>query len=258
MKFRIFTFQEIIYKWLSYSIVFVVTILSIIFYLFSNSNSGKEDNLLNTDEITFILSVFYALFLFIVGVYMTSMSNQTQNMFYRRKEQYINLKRLSELYSVTKSKDKDLLSFIFMNKGFTGRTDQNIKPYIKQDGFEFTKRYLQLESSFVEQWGILQKEWNNSINTYIESLNLKNKVRNIFIHDLEEFLYDVDNWMKDKPDLTTEQSESFISFVDRLRSDYKKKCKRFEKTKKKIEKANKKTSKKNRSQYIEVRKGLWR
>lgn len=254
MKFRIFTFQEIIYKWLSYSTVFVITTVSIVFYLLSNSISGEDKNLLNSDEVTFILSVLYALFLFIISIYMNSMSNKTQNLFYRRKDQYKYLKRLSDLYSVHDFKDKDIFSFIFMNRGFTGRTNLKIKPYIKQDGFQFTTKYLQLENSFLEQWSDLQKEWNNSINTYIQSQNLKTNVMNVFIHDLEEFLNDVDSWMKDSLDLTTEQSRLFNSFIDRLRSDYKKKFRRFEITKKKMKRIYNKTSKMSKANILRLEK----
>lgn len=256
MKFRIFTFQEIIYKWLSYSTVFVFTIGSIVFYLLSNSNSSEDKNLLKSDEITFILGVLYALFLFIISVYMTSTSDKTQSMFYKRKEQYIYLNKLSDLYSVQDYIEKDLLSFISMNRAFTGRTDKNIniKPFIKQDGFQFTKKYLQLEDSFVEQLSELRKEWNNSINTYIKSRNLKTKVMNVFILDIEEFLNDVDSWKKDRLDLTTEQSRHFNYLIDRLRSDYKKKFKRFERTKKKMNSVNAKISKKSKANKLRLEK----
>src|SRR5690625_223026 len=72
---------------------------------------------------TFIISIVYALFLFVIGTYMYNMSSKTQNLLYRRKNQYINLKILYSMYSSEVFSDNEdrLFSFINMNKGFTGR-----------------------------------------------------------------------------------------------------------------------------------------
>jgi len=137
-------------------VIIGTTVASIFIYL-KNSNN---------DKMTFIISIVYALFLFVIGTYMYNMSSKTQNLLYRRKNQYINLKILYSMYSSEVFSDNEdrLFSFINMNKGFTGRfkeKGEKVKPYIQQEGFSFKPKYIQLEKLFLDEWGDLRSEWND-------------------------------------------------------------------------------------------------
>ncbi|XKH52006.1 hypothetical protein LG275_13800 (plasmid) [Chryseomicrobium palamuruense] len=257
MKFRIFTLHEIIYKWVAYLSVVFISIASVVYYVLSNNYSAKDKPLLNSDELTFILSVLYALFLFVITVYLTSMSDRIRNMFNIRKEQYRQLKKLSEVYKVEgieeRDKDRELLSFLFMCQAFTGRTEkEEMKPYIKQKGFSYTNRYLRLEKSFIEQHSKLQIELNDRINNYINARNLKKTVVNVFILERENFFTNVDSWINNRLDLDSDQIREFHYFVDRLRLDLKKKIKRLKKTEKKLMENNVRISKKAKTNIIRL------
>ncbi|KLU53417.1 hypothetical protein EL84_14070 [Paenibacillus sp. VT-400] len=156
MKFYIFSKHERFYKVIAFSLVFIVTIACIYFYI--NLNNTLKSNELNI--LTFVLSLFYALLLFIIGIYLTAMQNKSGNLFYRRKQQYRYLKSLRLSYSGKFTLDVDAKTLhhtIIFLQILTGRIDSDKKVPIPQDGFEFTNKYLKLEKTFLEYRASLDK-----------------------------------------------------------------------------------------------------
>jgi len=157
MKFYIFSKHERFYKIIAFSLVFIVTIACI--YLYINLNNTLKSNELNI--LTFVLSLFYALLLFIIGIYLTTMQNKIGNLFYRRKQQYRYLKDLRSSYSGKFTLDADAKTLhhtIIFLQVLTGRTDLDKKAPIPQDGFEFTNKYLKLEKTFLEYRASIDKK----------------------------------------------------------------------------------------------------
>ncbi|MED3663034.1 hypothetical protein P4476_14415 [Ureibacillus terrenus] len=242
MKFKVFKLQELIYKKIVYMVVFIITVACIVLYLLNRTS----------DEISYILSIFYALFLFIVGLYMNNMSIHTQNMFYKRKGQYRSLKELSEIYKPTTNEKEDLFSFILMVQALTGRTSTDMKSFITFNGFEYTEKYLKLENSFLEQRKELISLLNDEIKNYISSHKLKKKVVNVFVHDMTKFFDDINGWVDETLDLATEEKTEFIRFIKGFCKKHKRKLKKFDKTTHKIRKMIDKTSKKCRNNMAKI------
>lgn len=244
MKFKIFRLQELIYKKVIYTIVTLSTVICIFIYL-ENRNS---------DEMAYVLSIFYALFLFIIGLYMNNISAQIQNMFYRRKEQYKSLKSLSEIYKPTTKEKEDILSFVIMTQALTGRTSEDINPYIKFNGFNYTESYLRLEKSFLKQREELNGLLLDDLNNYISINNLKKKVVNILILDMKKFFDDVDTWTEETLDLTEEETIQFLGFINNFRKENKVRFKNLDKRIYKIRKMMNKTSRKCLDNMIRIEK----
>lgn len=232
MKFRIFTFQEYIYKWLSYSIVIIFTFGSIGLYIYvsSNKNEASSKALLNSDELTLIISIGYALLLFIINIYMTNVSSKIQNLIFKRKEQYINLKELASFYK--DRPDRNLSSFIDLSRILTGRAYKEIKPKIKQDGFVFTNKFNKLENLYKEHEINLSKNLNYKIKIFINTRNMKTKSYS-FIYRLEEFLFDFDNWVQEKFESPSDQRQ-FKYYADRLFEENKKEISQFKRSRKQL------------------------
>lgn len=82
MKFRIFSLSEKLYKTVTSIITIGVTIGCFLYY---NKLDDKSD--------TFVIATVYAAFLFIVGLYLSYMSNNISNKLIERKNEYIMLRR---------------------------------------------------------------------------------------------------------------------------------------------------------------------
>lgn len=89
MRFRIFGWHELAYKWIALVVTVALTTCSIKWSLEHQ-----------TDQFT--VSIIFALFLFGVGIYITNMSSMVQNEFYRRKEQYLNMRNLRVVFALEK------------------------------------------------------------------------------------------------------------------------------------------------------------
>lgn len=235
MKFKVFGFHKRMYKWIAFVSVVLITIVCVTYYLLLKSYNATDKEKIKTEpsegsflehfliefqDSSFILSVVYALFLFIVGLYLTSMSTKVQNLYYRRKEQYKNLKKLNEILSVEKStdiSDKNIRSIIIMHQGFTGRiSDQKGRSYIQQEGFNYTKKFLKLEKDILLQHGSLVEIINLKLNKYIDCYGLNKKHRNIFITDLDIFLNETDSWINDRLELTENQLILFNQYIKKV------------------------------------------
>lgn len=244
MKFKIFTLSELIYRKVVYTFVLFFTIGIIIVYFLTRA----------IDESAYVLSIFYALFLFIVSIYMNSKSTQIQNMFYKRIEQYRSLGELSGIYTPGIRKNDDLLSFILMVQGLTGRLNDKGRAIIKFNGFEYTEKYLNLEESYLNQRKALYDLLNGEIKNHIKSHNLKKKVPNVFIHYPSEFIENVSGWIDDNLDLTEDETEKFLTFTKELRVVYKGKFNKLDKTERRINKMIRKISKKCHINRVRIEK----
>lgn len=242
MKFKIFKLRELIYKNIAYTLVFIITVGCIVLYFY------KRDS----EEIAFIISLFYALFLFIISVYINNMSTKIQNMFHRRKEQYRSLKGLAEVYKPTSWEKEDLLSYVIFVQGMTGRIGEGKRPFIIINGFEYTEKYLKLEKSYLVLRKDLHALLNDEINKYIPSNKLTKKVRNVFVHDITKFFADVNGWLEEHLDLTAKERVGFLNFIEDFCNVNKKKFKEWDRTTNKIKKMIRKTSEKCQKNMLRI------
>lgn len=216
MKFNIFGVFERIYKWIAYGSVLLISFVSVLYYLHLEEKSD-----------TFIIGTLYALFLFIIGIYLTNMSNKIQNLYHRKKEQYLILKKLKDLFSLdnsSSSSSDEAIKFIISHRVFTGRTDgQTIeKAYIAQDGFSYKKDYLELEEKIYKQYGEILQVLNTRIKEYIDYNNLNKKVTYIHLHTIDSFVENIETWQQEYLDLSSIQQSEFFEFSDKLLKELKK------------------------------------
>lgn len=225
MKIKVFGFHERLYQWIASVSVVLITIGCVVYYLELKENSvagNKEAKVLlfEFQDSSFIIGVVYALFLFIVGLYLSSMSSKVQNLYYRRKEQYKNLNRLSEVVSIELMddiSDDKFVSRIILHRGFTGRLGENKRrPYIIEDGYKYTSKYLKLEDDLLEQRSKLIEFINLKINKYIDCYSLKKKHLNVFLHDLDKFLLDINSWTDEHLEVTEIQRKTFYDYIRKL------------------------------------------
>ncbi|MGG3234257.1 hypothetical protein ABEP17_12330 [Priestia flexa] len=242
MKFKIFKIRELIYKKLTYSFVFIITVGCIALYFYKN----------DSEEIAFIISLFYALFLFIISIYINNEAAKIQNLFHRRKEQYRSLKDLAEIYKPTSWDKDDLLSYIIFVQGMTGRIGDGKRSFIRINGFEYTDKYLKIEKSYLNLRKDLHTLLNDEINKYIPSKKLTKKVRNVFIHDITKFFADVIGWLDDHLDLTEKEKNEFLNFIESFRRVNKKKFKQWERATNKIKRMIRKTSEKCQGNMLKI------
>lgn len=244
MNFKVFGLHEKIYKFLVYGIVIISTISCIYYYI---KTVNKSD--------TFIISIVYALLLFIVGIYITTMQNKVQNSFYRRKDQYHVMKKLNALFLTTDTNscsDDDLRSFIIFHKGFTGRTHDGYKDkenpiYIDPDCFNYKNSFIILENKFIENQSVILHILNVKTNEYIDGNHLNKKVPYILISKVIEFLEDTSGWCEKNLELTTLQLEDFIEYIDKILEGSNKIIKEFKITISNLNKKHLKYSKKIKS-----------
>ncbi|MEK4449415.1 MULTISPECIES: hypothetical protein [Paenibacillus] len=225
MKFKVFGFHERLYQWIAFISVVLITTGCVAYYLVlkdysATGNKAANRFLIEFQDSSFIIGVVYALFLFIVGLYLSSMSSRVQNLYYHRKEQYINIKRLSEVVSVDLMhdvSDDKYVSMIILHRGFTGRLgEKKRRPYIIEDGFKYTSKYLKLEDDLLSLRSKLLELYNLKINKYIDCYSLKKKHLNVFIHDLDEFLLDINSWIDKHIEVTEIQRKAFLDYIRKL------------------------------------------
>ena len=125
MKFNIFSTWELIYKKIIYILISFISALCICWYL-------KLPDTQKTDT-AYIVSILYALFLFLIQIYDNYMKNKIDEKFHERKDYYLNLKDLKEIFNLINYEDcseEDVYKLIIDFKVFTRPTDNNRKPYI--------------------------------------------------------------------------------------------------------------------------------
>lgn len=199
MKFKIFSIYEITYKAFVYFVVAGITILSIYYYF---SLEDKSD--------TFIAATLYAMFLFVVGLYLSYMDKKIGDKIYERKTIYMNLWRVEDLlsgenldFSTSQNTKIAIIAFrvlsgrseeisneekkkaVFQTVSFNNLIEpdiqyrgwQNVKHhYIDENGFVFTPEIDKVEKEYLDLESELQNEITNSINEYIKINQIKLKI----------------------------------------------------------------------------------
>lgn len=199
MKFTIFGFSEKYYKIITAFITIGVTIGCFIYY-FGLQDKGD----------TFIIATVYAAFLFVVGLYLSYMSNSIITKMYQRRNEYIMLTRLDDIFSKAclKSLDSysDIEKAIISFQVFSGRNrEKNSKEdkkkainntipmdllmqqhplienvelsyqgvSIREIGFELNPHLLEVENSFLQKYSEIKVDLQNCINRYITENGIK-------------------------------------------------------------------------------------
>lgn len=173
-------FYERHHKKIIYPLVTIATILCVYFVIIYNASNMSS----------FFTSILYALFLFIVTNHSTTQSLKIKNLFYKRKQQYLNLIKLKEnISSLRNFQNNNMISFIIFFKGLTGRFEEqkNISATIQQDGIYLKNSYLKLENDYLNQRDDLDKIFTEVINQ-----SITNKIYPIF--NIDSFLQDTDKW----------------------------------------------------------------
>lgn len=232
MKFRIFGWHESAYKWIALLVTVALTVGSLMYH----KHHTNDD---------FAISIVYALFLFVVGIYTANMSSKVQNLFYRRREQYLNMKNLKLALSSEKLNsltDRNVKSFIITHQVFSARswtpTNQTPRPIIRTEGFTYKTSYIKLENDILKGLEKLAHYMESEIRQHIESNCLKTKVRYINVSEMDQVTSDVENWIHSHLELDQQQANEFKRFVNSFVVTRDKEIRRHEKKKRVFLKLN--------------------
>lgn len=246
MKFRIFSLSEKLYKIISAIATILVTIGCFLYY---NSLDDKTN--------TFVVATAYAAFLFIVGLYLSYMSNSISNKLYERKNVYIMLKRLDEVFS--SSCMKSLNSYGDINRAviafqvFSGRTKGHVnrnekknavvhtvpldfmigpqpqidyddpikkKHYIEEIGFCFEPKLMKVEEAYNLKYSNLRASIQEEINTYITDNNIELSIRGKF-SELDLLDTDYEDWCnRYVSEKSPETRESLMEYIYKTIDDH--------------------------------------
>lgn len=203
MKFNIFSIYEKIYKVLIYFIVGVVTVGDVFYYFSLNDKSD-----------TFIVSILYAMFLFVVGLHLSYMDKKIGDKIYNRRNTYVNLLKVQQLLSIadrSSSNPSRFYNTILLFQLLSGRTEQDpskeekinsVNPnlqfqdkkplYIEENGFVFLDKINKVEREYTDLKSRLNEKFNKAVSSYFEKNNIKLDI----IHFYEDnFLYkNYDEW----------------------------------------------------------------
>lgn len=206
MKFKIFGLSEKYYKIVTAIVTTVVTMGCFVYY------DGLDDK-----GNTFVVATLYAAFLFIVGLYLSYMSNCISNKLYERKNEYIMLRRLNDIFSTSCMTSLDSysdISFAVISfQTFSGRTKGYIsgdekkkaishvvpievmmeshpqlnhrnleqeKHYIREVGFTFEPKLQKVEDSYKGEYYRLKNSIQDKINEYIAENKIELNTRGGF------------------------------------------------------------------------------
>jgi hypothetical protein len=172
------------YKWLVLILIVAISSAGIWYYL---SQENKSDS--------FVEASLYALLLFIMGIFINYMSNKVDDKLQERIDIYLNLQRINAFFKANMKKnplDYETTRFLITSfRIFTGRTkdfeEQKVLPYIKERGFKFDAKELQIESDFEEHYSILFDLITNTVKKYIETNKTPLSCNNVVIHGIYDF-----------------------------------------------------------------------
>lgn len=238
MKFNIFSLSERCYKVVAAIITIGVTVGCFVYYY-------KLDDKSNT----FIVATMYAAYLFIVGLYLSYMSNNISNKLYERKNDYIMLKRLNEIFSTScmTSLDsyKDISFAIISFQVFTGRVKRNIskdakkkaiiatvpfnfmiepqaqidnelseeRHYIKEIGFKFEPKLQKVEDSYNSEYAKLKASVQENINTFISEHEIELNIHGGFF-ELDLLATNYEDWCNEHvSEKSAERKEALIQYI---------------------------------------------
>lgn len=209
MFFTIINIWERIYKKIIYFLVIGITIWSAYWYI------NLEDK---TD--TFIVSTLYALFLFVIGIYMNYMQHIIDEKFYDRTDYYFNLKRLKDVFNTMifeSYSDEDVFEAIITFKVFTGRTDSiEEKPvYVSELGLKYNYSDIDIENDFIKKRNSIINKLNISILDYINKNSIDKKCPYPRINNVQ---FNTNEWCNKHCNLNNEELKSMEKYINDLLS----------------------------------------
>jgi hypothetical protein len=219
MDFKVTGWIERNYKWLVGIIVIFITTYGLYYYF---SIEDKSD--------TFIVSSFYALVLFVAGIYINYMSSKITDRLEERIEIYLNLKRVQSLFKTLKKEEIEdyeaIKSNIIWFKGFTGRTEKDegygTTPYIKEHGIKFNSNELEIEDRYLELYSALEKSIVTIVENYIRNNNINISCRNVVINGIYSF--NPESWCKEHLSNFSTDGKKMVNYVydklNNLRNEY--------------------------------------
>lgn len=239
MKFKIFGLSEKYYKIVTAIVTTVVTMGCFVYY------DGLDDK-----GNTFVVATLYAAFLFIVGLYLSYMTNCISNKLYERKNEYIMLRRLNDIFSTSCMTSLDSYSDISLAvisfQTFSGRTKGYIsgdekkkaishvvpievmmeshpqlnhrnleqeKRYIREVGFTFEPKLQKVEDSYKGEYYRLKNSIQDKINEYIAENKIELNTRGGFFEiDLLDTNYE--DWCNEYvSEKSSETKENLIEYI---------------------------------------------
>ncbi len=238
MKFNIFSLLERYYKVVTALITIGVTVECFVYYYKLDDKSE-----------TFIVATIYAAYLFIVGLYLSYMSNNISNKLYERKNDYIMLKRLNEIFSIScmtsLNSYKDISFAIISFQVFTGRAKRNIskdakkkaiiatvpfdfmiepqaqidnelseeRHYIKEIGFKFEPKLQKVEDSYSSEYAKLKVSIQENINTFIAENKIELNIYGGFF-ELDLLTTNYEDWCNEHvSEKSAESKEILIQYI---------------------------------------------
>lgn len=190
MDFNATNWLERNYKWVTVIIIFLLSIITAASYFIMNDKSD-----------TFIISMIYALTLFVAGIFINYMANKIEDKIQDRIEIFCNLKRIESCLKHTKETegfDRRVLGRIDWFQIFTGRLtrtqDDEQKPYIIERGVKFISDELIIEDMFREKHTFLLECIRNIIKKYTDEHEITLKTQVVYIDSISNFKPDI--WCK--------------------------------------------------------------
>lgn len=273
MKFKIFGLSEKYYKIVTAIVTTVVTMGCFVYY------DGLDDK-----GNTFVVATLYAAFLFIVGLYLSYMTNCISNKLYERKNEYIMLRRLNDIFSTSCMTSLDSYSDISLAvisfQTFSGRTKGYIsgdekkkaishvvpievmmeshpqlnhrnleqeKRYIREVGFTFEPKLQKVEDSYKGEYYRLKNSIQDKINEYIAENKIELNTRGGFFEiDLLDTNYE--DWCNEYvSEKSSETKENLIEYIYGVINDKQKDFDNLERKKKQLVKYYQKCNKRIQS-----------
>lgn len=273
MKFKIFGLSEKYYKIVTAIVTIVVTLGCFVYY------DGLDDK-----GNTFVVATLYAAFLFIVGLYLSYMTNCISNKLYERKNEYIMLRRLNDIFSTSCMTSLDSYSDISLAvisfQTFSGRTKGYIsgdekkkaishvvpievmmeshpqlnhrnleqeKRYIREVGFTFEPKLQKVEDSYKGEYYRLKNSIQDKINEYIAENKIELNTRGGFFEiDLLDTNYE--DWCNEYvSEKSSETKENLIEYIYGVINDKQKDFDNLERKKKQLVKYYQKCNKRIQS-----------
>lgn len=273
MKFKIFGLSEKYYKIVTAIVTTVVTMGCFVYY------DGLDDK-----GNTFVVATLYAAFLFIVGLYLSYMTNCISNKLYERKNEYIMLRRLNDIFSTSCMTSLDSYSDISLAvisfQTFSGRTkgyisgDEKKKAishvvpievmmelhpqlnhrnleqeerYIREVGFTFEPKLQKVEDSYKGEYYRLKNSIQDKINEYIAENKIELNTRGGFFEiDLLDTNYE--DWCNEYvSEKSSETKENLIEYIYGVINDKQKDFDNLERKKKQLVKYYQKCNKRIQS-----------
>lgn len=221
MKIKVFSFQERHYKILASIFIILVTAASVYFFI-RNAKTSEQ----NTEITTFLISIAYALLLFIIGLYISTTKEKLDNKFFVAKDHYVTISRLDALFTSRKNEIcnyENTRKFIISHQVFTARADgmEEKDAYIKSTCYAYRQAYLKCELSFQQTYDDLLQKIRNAVSNYTETHGITKKVPYPHVSNIDNFISNYSAWFSEYFSASDEQVQSFCEFSNELLKTHK-------------------------------------